>query len=170
MTSTYGPRVTFDLPSGSASAQRIASTAGLDQQETARWSKREGEAPDDVRAAIEDALRVEYGGWVDVWPLLPRRVEYGPARLEVELAVVEDEYPDDGPEVQPSPRQRLLETLRHYHEDLHANEVAVSDLLAETEGDVDTLRQELERLERQGFVYERTQGYVRRTPSVESEG
>ncbi|AGM11780.1 hypothetical protein M201_gp03 [Haloarcula californiae tailed virus 2] len=156
MASTYGPQVVFDLPSGEDAAQRIASTCGLESGEATTWGKHSGEAPDDVRSAIGDALMAAYGGWVDPWALLPRRVDYDAARLEVTLAPVASAYEDEGegPEVGDSPRQRLLGTLSEYHDELGADQVEREALLEETEGDEDTLREELERLEREGEVYQ----------------
>ena len=164
MPSTYGPQVTFDLPSGEDAAQRIADTVGLEDGEYETWAQG-GEAPDDVRSALYDALRHEYDHGIDAWSLLPRRVEWDGARVTVTLAPVSTLYDDegDGPEVDPGPRQRVLRTLKEYHEQLGANEVATSDLLAETVGDVDTLREELERLETRGEVYQPSDGYWRVT-------
>jgi len=166
MASTYGPQVMFDLPSGEDAAQRIASTCGLEQPgESTTWGKHSGEAPDDVRSAIYDALRAAYGGWVEAWELLPRRVEYSSARLEVTLAPVTDVYSDEGegPGVDDGPRQRLLATLDEYHEELGAHQVETEALLTETEGDEDTLREELERLEKEGEVYQPAPDVYRRT-------
>lgn len=170
MASTYGPEVTFDLPSGEDAAQQVADACGLSPHESERWSKRGGEAPDDTRAAIHDALRYEYGGWVDGWQMLPRKVEYGGARLEVTMVPEDDVYPEgEEPEVQENPRHRLLDTLREYHQELGANTVAEDDLLDETAGDRATLREELARLEQQGEVYQPTPNQYRIT-SAEVEG
>lgn len=62
-----------------------------------------------------------------------------------------------------SPRQRLLATLTEYHEGLGANSVAEQDLLKDTEGDEETLREALERLEKQGEVYQPSDNHYRRT-------
>lgn len=152
--STYGPTVVFDLPSGGDAAQRVAEAAGVFHRETETWGKHSGEAPDDVRAAIGDALRHEFGGWVDPWSLLPRRVEYGAARIEVEMVPESDVYPEDDQEVEKGPKQRLMETLNEYHHEKQANTVAEDTLLAETVGDRDTLREELAALEQRGEVYQ----------------
>lgn len=153
MASTYGPQVTFDLPSGEAAAEHIRETLGLGNGEQVQWSKR-NECPDDVRSALGDALRHEYGGWVNPWELLPREVRHDGARVRVTLAPLQQEYEDDGPEVQEGPRQRLLATLREYHHELGAHQVEEDALLEETPGDRATLREELAVLERQGEVYQ----------------
>lgn len=164
MPSTYGPQVTFDLPSGEDAAQRIADTVGLEDGEYETWAQG-GEAPDDVRSALYDALRHEFDHGIDAWSLLPRRVEWDGARVTVTLAPVSTLYEDegDGPQVDNGPRQRLLATLDEYHEELGANSVKRSDLLEETTGDVDTLREELERLEKKGEVYQPSESFYRRT-------
>lgn len=152
--STYGPEVTFDLPSGSDAAEKVRQAAGVEVRETQQWRKND-EAPDDVRAAIGDALRAAYGGWIQPWKLLPREVEYSPSRVKVTLVPYEETYEaEDEQAVGTGPRQRLLQTLREYHEELGAKTVAERDLLAETPGDTSTLREELARLERQGEVYQ----------------
>lgn len=164
MAATYGPRATFDLPSGSDAAKRIAATAGVEDGEAATWQKND-EAPDDVRSALYDAIRAEFDGWGPDWELYPRRVEKDGARLEVTFAPVVDVYSpeDELPEVQPGPRQRLLATLDEFHHELDANMVKRSDLLDETEGDVDTLLEELNRLEQEGEVYQPDESFYRRT-------
>jgi len=62
-----------------------------------------------------------------------------------------------------SPRQRLLATLTEYHEGLGVESMSEQALLAETEGDEDVLREALERLEKQGEVYQPSDNHYRRT-------
>lgn len=169
--STYGPQIVFDLPSGGDAAQQVASACALDAHESETWGKHSGEAPDDVRAAIGDALRATYGGWVDPWTLLPRRVEYGPARVEVTMVREDEVYEDDTEqEVDEGPRQRLLATLREYHEGLGAPSVAEDDLLTETQGDRATLREELAVLEKRGEVYQPSANQYRITDAEVNGG
>lgn len=155
MASTYAPEVTFDLPSGSDEAQEVRRAVGLRDSESETWGKHSGECPDDLRSTIGHAVASAYDGCIDPWLLVPRRVEYDGARVRVKFAVESDVYPPgEEPDVADSPEQRVLETLREYHEELHANEVATQDLLDETAGEQATLRQALAELERRGEVYQ----------------
>jgi hypothetical protein len=156
-------RVRFDLPSGTDAAEKVTRSTNTDRKETTQY-ERNDECPDDVRAAVYDALKAAFGETLDVWALLPRKVAHGPRHVSVTLVPVTVVYLDEQEQtVADGPRQRLLATLDEYQQERQANMVAVQVLVAETEGDEATLHEELDRLERQGEVYQPEVGHYRRT-------
>lgn len=154
-TPTPSATITFHLPADTEAEQRVAATCDLTADGVRTWGPETGEAPDDVRGAIGDVLRATYGGWVNPWALLPRRVEYDGDLLEVVMLPITEGYENEAEiDVAEGPRKRLRRTLREYHEELGADQVKEDALLSETLGDRNTLREELAELERRGEVYQ----------------
>jgi hypothetical protein len=157
-----GARVRFDLPSGTPAAEEISEVTNTGPGQSIRYGKGD-ECPDDVRAAVYDAIKTAFGNNLNLWYLLPREVVYTPEYVAVTMVPVNSAYASEPDmEVQGGPRQRLLATLSEYHAN-GTDVVAVADVLANTMGDVATLRRELERLEQRGAVYQPTTGCYRRT-------
>lgn len=169
MEGSTPPQVLFDLPSDTDAAQQVVDACGLDLDGSATYDE-DGEAPDDVRAAIGDALRATYGGWVEPWDLLPRRVEYT-GRVEVTLVRVKDVYEDPAEQpVAPGPRLRLKATLTDALDE-GQDGLPEYTLLSNTPGDINTLREELAELERRGEVYQPEPNHYRLADrTVEGDG
>jgi len=147
-------RATYELRSDTDAAEKVASSTNTSEGATTTWDE-DGECPDDVRAAVYDALKAAFGGGLEVWELLPREVQHGSEYVRVTLVPLTEVYQaEQEVEVDDGPRKRLLATLREYHEELGADQVEREALLEETEGDEATLLEELERLEQQGEVYQ----------------
>lgn len=168
MTATYGPQVTFDLPSGADGAQQIAEELGVDVGESVTWGKQSGEASQAVRAAIKRALGDVYGYEPDTWQLLPRKVTRTEARVEVRMAPVDSQYEDEPMPVgvlpDEKPRHAVLAAIGQLHK---RGQPAVSaEDLEERLGDSlagPQIDEALDSLEQMGSIYQREPGKWRRT-------
>lgn len=89
--STYGPEVTFDLPSGDDRVQDLLDAADCDYGETQRY--RNGvEVGDDLRTALQEAIGPATHGRVNLSGFELHTIDHSAARVEItgSFAVSED--------------------------------------------------------------------------------
>jgi len=80
--STYGPEVTFDLPSGDDRVQQLADTADVEYGDTQHY--RQGDdVDDDLRAALREAILPATHGRVDLSGFELHTIDHSAARVEI---------------------------------------------------------------------------------------
>lgn len=154
MSSSETPAVTYSLPSDSEGGQAITDTLHLIEGNTVRYSEND-EAPDDVRNTLYDAISHEFEQQMAGWDLLPRSVAHQGAFITIEMQPVFTEYEDEA-EVgtQDAPRKRVIETLREWALEYDEREVPVRVAHQECPGDESTITEAIERLKREGELYQ----------------
>ncbi len=80
--STYGPEVTFDLPSGDDRVQQLVEVADVEHGGTQHY--RNGEyVDDDLRDALHEAVRAATHGRVDLSGFELQTIDHAAARVEI---------------------------------------------------------------------------------------
>ena len=155
--------LTYTPPPSGAGAEQILEALGLAQGEEVQY-RPDHEAPDDLRATLYDAISYEFDQEMGGWELLPRSIQHEDEVLRVTmvplLAVYEAEQ-DQEPEA--APRERVLEMMDEYHQEAREDTVPLAEILEQTPGAEPTVLEAVERLEREGEVYQPKDGEYRRT-------
>lgn len=163
MTTAEAPAVTYTLPTSGAGAEHIVEALGLESGEEVQY-RPDHEAPDDLRSTLYDAISHAFDQQMGSWELLPREVQHEGDHLRVRmvplLAVYEAEQ-EQQPEA--APRERVLAMMDEYHQEQRGDTVPLADILEQTPGTEPTVLEAVERLEREGEVYQAQDSEYRRT-------
>jgi hypothetical protein len=91
--STYGPELTFDLPSGDERVQELLDAADIEHGETQRY--RDGHVGEDLRAALRAAIRPATHDRVSLSGFELHFIEHSAARVEITGSFGLQEPPSD---------------------------------------------------------------------------
>lgn len=163
MSTTEAPAVEYALPRSEDAAQAIASALDVDVGERVTWETG-CECPDDIRSTLYDAISHGFDAPMAGWHLLPREVRHEEHVLRVRMVPVLVIYESEQEqEPQESPRRRVLTMMDEYHQEAREDTVPMEAIESGTPGSTATVHEAVERLLREGEIYESGDGEFRRT-------